>query len=158
MKLSAFKTRLSELDAVVFSLPDGNLVPAHVHVTEVGLINKHFIDCGGTTRHELVASFQLWYATDYDHRLTPAKLLKIIDQAATVLGENDPEIEIEYQQETIGKFGLYDNGTEFRLMNKQTACLAEDRCGIPAQKRSVSLADLTPAPVLSCTPGSGCCE
>ena len=33
-----------------FALPDGRLIPAHFHVTEVGHIAKKFVDCGGTFR------------------------------------------------------------------------------------------------------------
>ena len=49
------------------------MVPSHFHVTEVGKITKHFIDCGGTVRNEEVVNFQLWQADDYDHRLHPEK-------------------------------------------------------------------------------------
>jgi hypothetical protein len=30
---------------VRFMLPDGGLIPAHAHVTEVGRVDKRFIDC-----------------------------------------------------------------------------------------------------------------
>ncbi|MGA8855051.1 MAG: DUF6428 family protein, partial [Christiangramia sp.] len=48
MKLSEFKNQLSRLKEIAFQLPNGQLVPEHFHVTEVGKITKHFIDCGGT--------------------------------------------------------------------------------------------------------------
>ncbi|MEI7863404.1 MAG: DUF6428 family protein, partial [Planctomycetota bacterium] len=31
-------------------LPDKSFVPAHFHITEVGRVQKDFIDCGGTVR------------------------------------------------------------------------------------------------------------
>jgi hypothetical protein len=46
MKLSAVKQYLATAEAVNFQLPDGSFVPEHFHVTEVGLITRHFIDCG----------------------------------------------------------------------------------------------------------------
>ncbi len=47
-----------------------------------------------------------------------------------ILGNaEDLNIEIEYQQETIGKFGLEFDGTDFVLTEKKTACLAKDTCG-----------------------------
>jgi hypothetical protein len=46
MKLSEIK-KLDTLENVTFQLPDGTTVPEHFHVTEVGLITKNFIDCGG---------------------------------------------------------------------------------------------------------------
>jgi hypothetical protein len=41
---------------------------------------------------------------------------------------------VEYQAETIGKYDLGFNG-KILLLNKQTACLAEDACGIPQEKQ-----------------------
>ena len=106
MRLSEIKTVLENQSNIAFELPNGDLVPSHFHVTEVGKITKHFIDCGGTVRNEEVANFQLWNANDYDHRLHPDKLLKIIHLSEKVLDLGDLEIEVEYQAETIGKFGL----------------------------------------------------
>ena len=79
-------------------------------MTEVGKVTKHFIDCGGTERNEEVISFQLWSANDYDHRLHSKKLLDIIELSEKVLGIEDLEIEVEYQADTIGKFGLEFDG------------------------------------------------
>ena len=155
MKLSQVKTILSTLDTVKFELQNGMTVPAHFHVTEVGMITKKFIDCGGMVRNEKVANFQLWNANDTDHRLEPQKLLNIISLSESILGIEDLEIEVEYQAETIGKYDLDFNGLNFVLVNKQTACLALDACGITPAKMKVSLADLQNAPV--CTPGGGCC-
>lgn len=156
MKLSEIKNKLNTLENVVFVLPNGTYVPEHFHVTEVGLITKNFIDCGGTVRKETVVNFQLWDANDFDHRLKPQKLLNIIALSEKVLGIEDFEIEVEYQAETIGKYDLGFNGTEFTLLNKQTACLAEDQCGIPAEKQKVKLSEIS-SQTNSCTPGGGCC-
>lgn len=155
MKLSEIKTSLSQLDRIAFQLPDGSLVPNHFHVTEVGKITKQFIDCGGTVRKEEVVNFQLWNAKDYDHRLHPEKLLKIITLSEQVLGIEDLDIEVEYQGETIGKFGLDFDGTNFLLTSKQTDCLAKDSCGIPDQKPKIRLSSIKSES--SCTPGTGCC-
>ena len=46
MKLSEIKNTLGQLDKIAFMLPNGKLVPSHFHVTEIGKISKHFIDCG----------------------------------------------------------------------------------------------------------------
>ena len=155
MKLSEVKQILENVENLRFELQNGTTVPSHFHVTEVGIITKNFIDCGGMVRNEKVANFQLWNANDTDHRLEPQKLLNIISLSEKVLGIEDLEIEVEYQAETIGKYGLDFNGENFVLTSKQTACLAMDACGIPPAKTKVSLADLQNAPV--CTPGGGCC-
>lgn len=155
MKLSELKSHLGSIEKLVFELPDGGLVPQHFHVTEVGQITKNFIDCGGTVRSELTVNFQLWEAEDFDHRLAPQKLKDIIALSERVLGLQDAEIEVEYQQETIGKFGLDFKGGHFVLTSKTTACLAEDQCGV-GEKKKLTMADLA-SPANTCKPGSGCC-
>ena len=155
MKISELREKLAKVSAINFKLPDGTLIPQHFHVTEIGLVTKHFIDCGGTERKETVANFQLWEAGDYDHRLAPQKFLHIIDLSQKILGNEDLSIEVEYQQTTIGKFGLSFDGESFWLTPKQTACLAQDACGIP-EKKKLSLTELT-TQAACCTPGSGCC-
>ncbi|GGZ89908.1 DUF6428 family protein [Algibacter mikhailovii] len=155
MKLSQVKSVLKELEIIGFQLPNGTLVPSHFHVTEVGKITKHFIDCGGTVRNEEVVNFQLWNANDYDHRLHPEKLLSIIELSEKVLNIDDLEIEVEYQGDTIGKFGLDFDGKHFLLTSKQTECLAMDKCGIPEEKTKVELSTLSAEPC--CSPDGNCC-
>ncbi|MBK7233446.1 MAG: hypothetical protein IPH93_14580 [Saprospiraceae bacterium] len=156
MKLSEIKKLLNEVDSVNFELQNGNKVPEHFHVTEVGVITKHFIDCGGTIRNEKVANFQLWDANDFEHRLKPAKLLNIIRLSEEKLGMEDLDIEVEYQSDTIGKYDLAFNGINFVLASKQTTCLASDSCGIPPEKLKVKLSDLT-VQNACCAPGGNCC-
>ena len=155
MKLSEVKQILPTLENVEFQLENGTFVPEHFHVTEVGMINKNFIDCGGVIRNEKVVNFQLWNADDHEHRLKPGKLLNIIKLSEEKLGIEDHEIEVEYQSETIGKYDLEFNGKTFVLRNKMTACLAPDACGIPSEKVKRNLSELKP--VSKCAPNSGCC-
>ena len=145
------------MDNVKFQLANGTFVPEHFHVTEIGQITKHFIDCGGVIRSEKVVNFQLWDANDFEHRLKPTKLLNIIKLSEDKLGMEDAEIEVEYQAETIGKYDLDFNGNHFVLKNKQTACLASDACGIPVEKVKKSLAELSVNNTNACIPGGGCC-
>ncbi|MBO0341170.1 MAG: DUF6428 family protein [Bacteroidota bacterium] len=154
MKLEEIKSALAQLDTIAFQLPNGDLVPNHFHVTEVGKITKHFIDCGGTVRHEEVVNFQLWNANDYDHRLHPEKLVHIIELSQKTLDIGNLEVEVEYQGQTIEKFALDFDGTNFLLTTKQTDCLARDKCGVPAEKPKVKLSELQDS---GCVPGNGCC-
>lgn len=157
MKLSEIKNHLKKLETIAFQLPNGELVPNHFHVTEVGKVTKNFIDCGGTVRNAEVANFQLWEAADYDHRLHPEKLVHIIELSEEKLQIPDLEIEVEYQmKETIGKFDLDFDGTNFQLISKLTDCLAKDKCGIPTQKLKVKIGEWKTKD-FSCTPESGCC-
>ncbi|MGA9639019.1 DUF6428 family protein [Flavobacterium sp.] len=155
MKLSEIKQKLATAENVTFKLPNGEFVPEHFHVTEVGLITKNFIDCGGTVRKETVVNFQLWNANDFEHRLKPQKLTNIIQLSEKILGIEDHEIEVEYQSETIGKYDLDFDGTNFLLLNKKTACLAEDACGIPTEKQKIKIGDQNDQPC--CSPDGNCC-
>ena len=156
MKLSEIKNYLASAEAVNFMLPSGEYVPEHFHVTEVGLVTKHFIDCGGVERIEKVVNFQLWDANDFEHRLKPQKLNNIIALSEKKLGIGDLEIEVEYQSDTIGKYGLGFNGKDFQLIPKTTACLAQDACGIPPQQLKVTTLEVKNTAQSCCAPG-GCC-
>jgi len=152
MKLSEIKKILETVDSINFQLPDGKFVPEYFHVTEVGLVTKNFIDCAGKIRKETIVNFQLWDANDYEHRLKAKKLTHIIALSEKVLGIEDFEIEVEYQNTTIGKYNLDFDGKNFQLLNKQTACLAPEMCCTPNQNLSeISLKNN------SCAPNSGCC-
>jgi len=153
MLISAFKQTLRELDTLKFQLPNGEFVPAHFHITEVGNITRNFIDCGGVQRQENKLNLQLWVASDTDHRLDPTNLLNILQLAEKQLGNSNVEVEVEYQQSTIGRYKLAFNGAVFQLINTQTACLAPNQCGIPQEKPRVRIT----ASGLSCNPNSGCC-
>ncbi len=157
MKLSEIKKHLSTAESVNFQLEDGSFVPEHFHVTEVGIVDKHFIDCGGTVRRERVANFQLWNADDTEHRLKPQKLINIIALSEKVLGMEDYDIEVEYQSNTIGKYDLDFNGKDFVLVSKQTDCLAKENCGVPENKQKLSLSELGETKQNACTPGGKCC-
>ncbi|WP_309642052.1 DUF6428 family protein [Flavobacterium sp.] len=149
MKLSEIKNLLNTVKTVNFQLPNGTMVPEHFHVTEIGVITKHFIDCGGTVRSEKVANFQLWNANDFEHQLKPEKLINIIALSEKVLCMEDLEIEVEYQSETIGKYDLAFDGENFMLTAKKTACLAQDNCGIKQESKSEEKA--------CCSTESNCC-
>ena len=153
MLISDFKQTLSELDKLKFQLPNGEFVPAHFHITEVGNITRNFIDCGGVQRQENKLNLQLWVASDTDHRLKTTNLLNILQLAEKQLGNSNVEVEVEYQQSTIGRYKLAFNGAVFQLINTQTACLAPNQCGIPQEKPRVRVT----ANGLSCNPNSGCC-
>ena len=155
MKLSQVKSQLGHLTTLNFILPDGTVVSPHFHVTEVGQVTKKYIDCGGTLRNESMISFQLWAAEDFDHRLGAAKLLDIIQLAERVLELPDLEVEVEYQEDTIGRYGLEFTGTDFLLTARQTDCLAKDKCGIPTEKPKIRLSSIAQGPI--CTHNSGCC-
>ena len=118
-----------------FVLPTGELVPDHFHVTEIGRIEKNFIDCGGTRRQSVSCMLQAWAADDVDHRLTAGKLAKIFQLAAPILKTKDLPVEVEYGTEVAGQYMLdrvetTDMALQFVLVAKHTDCLARDKCGV----------------------------
>lgn len=60
MKLSEFKKHLSVVKELNFLQHNGEFVPLHLHITEVGLITKNFLDCGGDVHTDKLANLQIW--------------------------------------------------------------------------------------------------
>jgi hypothetical protein len=135
--------------ALHLMLPDESFVPAHFHVTEVGRVQKDFIDCGGTTRSTAACVLQVWVARDTDHRLDTTKLAKIVRLAAPLLKADDLPVEVEYEYGVVSQYPVAaaevtPAGVLLHLGTKHTACLAPDRCGV--------------GPVsTACSPTAGCC-
>lgn len=170
MNLSELKNFLATAEQILVLQANGEPVPSHFHVTEVGLVTKHFLDCGGKERRESVVNLQLWEANDYDHRLEPEKMLEILEQTERKLNIPNLPIEVEYQGATIGKYALevgtarVDNQVTLgaagitvakvlQLVPKQTDCLAKPECGLP----KVDLKNLVATDAACCLPGGGCC-
>ncbi len=149
MKTTEFKTHLLNYPnhELRFILPDGDSVPVHAHITEVGRIDKTFIDCGGTVRKISNATLQSWVADDVEHRFAPGKLAGVLDLAAPLFQGDDLDVEIEYEDCAISQFPVLtakaeDGVLTFQLGSKHTDCLAKDVC----------LAEPT-----GCGDGGGCC-
>lgn len=156
MKRSEFKFHLTTLNTLRFYLEDGTPVPAHAHLTEAGFITRRFIDCGGNIRNTSCTNLQLWVANDTDHRLSPEKAFRIIEQFEHTMEAEDSELEIEFELNTVGRYTPVATSEGFVLKAIHTACLAPDTCGVPVSKTNKPLSTLTP-PDTRCAPGSGCC-
>ena len=127
-------------------LPHGDSVPEHFHVTEVGKVQKDFVDCGGTVRQLKYCVLQVWTAHDVEHRLDSTKLCKILKMSWSIFPyAGDLPVLIEYGENVAAQYVLNEvqttsTGLLFVLEGKKTDCLAPDKCGI-----------------VSCKAGSGCC-
>jgi hypothetical protein len=137
MKLKELVNVLSSNSNVVMHimLPNGDFVAEHFHITEVGVVNKDFIDCGGTKRSLRYCTLQVWTANDFDHRLKTDKLEKIIKIGKSLFDLEELPVEIEYGSEYISQYPLADvevtpKGLLFVLGAKKTCCLAPDKCGV----------------------------
>jgi hypothetical protein len=144
MILSELKNLLARAGGALvrFRLPDGELVAPHAHITEVGLVTKSFIDCGGTPRHESKCQLQSWVADDFDHRLQASKLLSIIEKGASILGSDDLPVELEHDlgyatQFQVAAAEVKDGELVIQLTGRHTACLAPDKCCPPTSTASV---------------------
>lgn len=137
MNLTSFKNALSqsEIEQLEISLKSGRILESHFHITEIGKVTKDFVDCGGVLRKTETCLFQTLVANDTDHRLSPRKLLGIIEKAELLGLADDIEIELEIQGSTIETYLLadttkVDRTLRFNLESKNTACLAPDKCGL----------------------------
>ena len=135
---------------VSFVLPDGGRVPAHAHITEVGRIDREFLDCGGVLRRTSFCCLQAWVADDTDHRLSAGKLVTIIGRALEPLGLAALPVEVEYEDGLISQFPVVSvsagDAVVLHLGTKHTDCLAKEIC-LPAPGATESC----------CKPDSGCC-
>jgi hypothetical protein len=137
MKVAEFRAVLAaHPDAKMhWMLPDRSFVPEHYHITEVGRVQKDFIDCGGTIRSLASCLLQIWVADDTDHRLETTKLAKIMEVAGPVLASDELPVEVEYEAGTISQYPVAGvevtpAGLLFYLSTKHTACLAPEKCGV----------------------------
>lgn len=155
MNLEQFKEHLAGLVEINFLLENGNSVPSHFHITEMAVVNKNLIDCGGNVRKQQSISFQLWVYNDSWHRLTSTKLLDIIQKAETSLLVENSEVFIEYQGDTVGIYALDFKEGSFILKPTFTDCADKEACGL-TEKTKVNMADLG-KDSSCCSPKSKCC-
>ena len=99
MKLRELKSFLRQHpdSAPRILLPNGEAIPAHFHITEVGHLAKRFIDCGGMLPNRTDTSLlQTYVADDLENRHNAATFAKILDLGKTVLPSEDVDVEVEY--------------------------------------------------------------
>ncbi len=150
MTLNELKAALSghEDKSLSLELPDGQKVPAHYHVTEVGYVRKEFIDCGGKVRVEGKCTLQIWVADDIDHRVSVGKFLQILEHGAPVIPTWELPVALEYEHPVISHFPVLEvvnlaDSVTLKTETIHTDCLAKDVCGVDPQG--------------GCDPNSGCC-
>src|SRR5438874_11565086 len=133
--------KLSDLRAVLkqhpdsfprFVLPDGDHIPAHAHVTEVGHVVKNFIDCGGVMGKSETVLLQTHVGQDTDHRLRSDRFAKILQLGERVLPHDQIEVEVEYDCCVVAQYPVsevkVDSGQlDVILGKRRTQCLAQER-------------------------------
>lgn len=165
MNLHTFRTAIAaHLDRPLrIELSGGESIAPHFHVTEVGKVTKEFVDCGGTPRSEVRCVLQTLVAGDTEHRLSSTKLSGILSLCDKLGLPDDAPVEVEHQErsvsmDTVVAVEPVDDTLVIRLAPKQTACLAEDVCGIP-QAAAGQEPGIQALPIADtgCCSGPGCC-
>ena len=134
MKLSDLRAALERNPNTFprFVLPDGDSIPAHAHVTEVGHVAKHFIDCGGVTARNETVVLQTHVGLDTDHRLRSDRFAKILQLGERVLPHDDLEVEVEYDCCVVAQYPVTaiksaGDHLDIILGKRRTQCLAQER-------------------------------
>ena len=120
---------------------DGEPIEAHFHITEVGRVQRDFVDCGGTVRRVVTCLLQTWVGEDTEHRITAGKLLQAFVHAAPILAHEDLPVEVEHEtcnvvQLTVAEVKREPDRVVLQLGSKHTDCLAKDLCLPSPGKRS----------------------
>ena len=152
--------KLSDLRAVLekhpntlprFVLPDGDFIPPHAHVTEVGHVVKNFIDCGGVMGKSETVLLQTHVGQDTDHRLKTDRFAKILQLGGKVLPHDELEVEVEYDCCVVAQYPVASvqpvgEYLDVMLGKRRTQCLAQERqkdAGVPVDA--------------CCAPAATCC-
>jgi Family of unknown function (DUF6428) len=115
-----------------FVLPDGDYVPAHAHVTEVGHVVRNFIDCGGLTGKDEKVVLQTHVGNDTDHRLRSDRLGKILRLGTRVVPSADLDVDVEYDCCVVSQYPIAEAAPDGEHLNLilqrgRTQCRARER-------------------------------
>jgi hypothetical protein len=115
-----------------FVLPDGDYIPAHAHVTEVGHVVRNFIDCGGQTGTEEKIVLQTHVGDDTDHRLRSDRFAQILQLGSHVVPSATLDVNVEYDGCVVAQYpiaGATPDGEHLNLILQRgwTQCRARER-------------------------------
>jgi hypothetical protein len=115
-----------------FVLPDGDYIPAHAHVTEVGYVVRNFIDCGGLTGREEKVVLQTHVGDDNDHRLRSDRFAKILRLGNRVIPSADLDVDVEYDCCVVAQYPIAEATPDRDHLNLilhrgRTQCRARER-------------------------------
>jgi len=115
-----------------FVLPDGEYIPAHAHVTEVGHVVRNFIDCGGLIGKEEKIVLQTHVGDDTDHRLRSDRFAKIMELGNRVIPSADLDVDVEYDCCVVAQYPIAEarpGGEHLNLILRRgrTQCRARER-------------------------------
>src|SRR5256886_16217254 len=122
-----------------FVLPDGDYVPPHAHVTEVGHVVRKFIDCGGLTGQEEKVVLQTHVGNDTDHRLGSDRFAKILQLGNQVIPSADLDVDVEYDCCVVAQYSIAEARRQgehlnLTLQRGRTQCRARERREMKAEE------------------------
>jgi Family of unknown function (DUF6428) len=115
-----------------FVLPDGDYIPAHAHVTEVGHLVRNFIDCGGLSGKEEKVVLQMHVGDDSDHRLRSDRFAKILRLGKRVIRTADLDVDVEYDCCVVAQYPIVNVKPDSEHLNLilqrgRTQCRVHER-------------------------------
>ena len=115
-----------------FVLPDGDYIPSHAHVTEVGHVVKNYIDCGGETGKEEKVLLQTHVGNDTEHRLRSDRFAKILQLGERVLPDDQLNVEVEHDCCVVAQYPVSEvkragEHLDIILERDRTQCRARER-------------------------------
>jgi hypothetical protein len=130
-----------------FVLPDGDYIPAHAHVTEVGYVVRNFIDCGGVTGKEEKVLLQTHVGDDDEHRLRADRFSKILQLGMRVLPSADLDVDVEYDCCVVAQYPVMEARREgehldLLLQPGRTQCRARERREAKAPETCCAIAEV----------------
>ena len=119
MKYEALKSALERYPTTFprFVLPNGDYVPPHAHVTEVGHVIRNFIDCGGLTGKEEKVVLQTHVGNDTDHRLRSDRFAKILRLGNQVIPSADLDVDVEYDCCVVAQYPIAEAAPDGEHLN-----------------------------------------
>ena len=134
VKLRILKETLSRHPGTFprFILPDGDFIPRHAHLTEVGHVFKRFVDCGGKTGQEEKVLLQTHVGNDTEHRLRSDRFANILELGGRVLPNDLLDVEVEYDCCVVAQYPILEIRREGEhldiiLQRGRTRCRARER-------------------------------
>jgi Family of unknown function (DUF6428) len=115
-----------------FVLPNGDHIPAHAHVTEVGHVIRNFIDCGGLIGKEEKILLQTHVGNDTDHRLRSDRFAKILRLGNRVIPSANLDVDVEYDCCVVAQYPIAEATPDGDILNLilqrgRTQCRARER-------------------------------
>jgi len=134
MKYEALQSALDRYPATFprFVLPDGDYIPAHAHVTEVGYVVRNFIDCGALPGKEEKIVLQTHVGNDTDHRLRSDRFAKILRLGSRIIPSADLDVDVEYDCCVVAQYPIVEaqpkgQYLDLILQRGRTQCRARER-------------------------------